>query len=68
MIKHKSLLVLGLLALLAGLASAQPISFGLFGDMPYSQWERERLPELMAEMDREVLAFYGLDQGDGGCD
>lgn len=47
----------GLLVLLAGVASAQPISFGLFGDTPYSQWERERLPELMAEMDREELAF-----------
>lgn len=47
----------GLLALLAGLASAQPVSFGLFGDTPYSHWERERLPDLMAEMDREDLAF-----------
>ena len=68
MIKHKTLLLLGLLALLAGLASAQGVSFGLFGDTPYSQWERERLPELMAEMDREELSFYGLDQGDGGRD
>ena len=47
----------GLLVLLAGMASAQPISFGLFGDTPYSHWERARLPELMAEMDREELAF-----------
>lgn len=47
----------GLLALLTGMASAQPVSFGLFGDTPYSHWERERLPDLMAEMDSEDLAF-----------
>lgn len=47
----------GLLALLAGLASAQPVSFGLFGDTPYNHWERQQLPDLMAEMDREELAF-----------
>lgn len=51
------LLSLGLWALLAAQASAQPVSFGLFGDTPYSQRERERLPELMGEMDREDLAF-----------
>jgi len=55
--KHKSLRLLVLLALLAGLASAQPVSFGLIGDMPYSHWERRQLPELLADMDQEELAF-----------
>ena len=48
---------LALMVLIAGVASAQPVSFGLFGDMPYSAWEREHLPELIADMDREDLAF-----------
>ena len=48
---------LGLWLLLAGAALAQPLSFGLFGDTPYSHWERQHLPDLMAEMDREALAF-----------
>ncbi|MBT9507309.1 hypothetical protein [Rhodoferax sp.] len=51
------LLSLSLCALLATPVGAQPVSFGLFGDTPYSPRERERLPELMAEMDREDLAF-----------
>ena len=55
--KYKFLLVLFLLALLAGAASARLVSFGLFGDMPYSQWERDHLPDLLAEMGREELAF-----------
>ena len=58
--KHKFLRALGLLALSALLAmgaNAQPVAFGLFGDTPYSPWERERLPELIAEMDRDALAF-----------
>lgn len=42
---------------LAGVVNAQPVSFGLFGDTPYSLRERERLPELIAEMDSEALAF-----------
>lgn len=46
-----------LLLALAGAASAQPVAFGLFGDTPYSHWERQRLPELMSEMDGEDLAF-----------
>ncbi|MDO8449648.1 MAG: hypothetical protein Q7T10_12685 [Rhodoferax sp.] len=46
-----------LLLALAGAAGAQPVSFGLFGDTPYSHWERARLPELMSEMDSEDLAF-----------
>ena len=45
------------LALIAAPASAQPVSFGLFGDMPYSAWERANLPELIAAMDHEDLAF-----------
>ena len=45
------------LAMLTGLVSAQPVSFGLFGDTPYSAWERDHLPELIAEMDHEGLAF-----------
>lgn len=53
----KRILSLWLLAMLALPVSAQPIAFGLFGDTPYSRWERARLPELMAEMDREDLAF-----------
>ncbi|MBI3533710.1 MAG: hypothetical protein HY068_14780 [Burkholderiales bacterium] len=45
------------LATLAGTLAAQPVSFGLFGDMPYSRWEREQLPALLNEMKREPLAF-----------
>lgn len=46
-----------LLLALASAASAQPVSFGLFGDTPYSHQERERLPDLIAAMDSEDLAF-----------
>jgi hypothetical protein len=35
----------------------QPVSFGLFGDTPYSHWEREQLPDMLAAMGREALAF-----------
>lgn len=45
------------LALLTLPVSAQPVSFGLFGDTPYSHWEREQLPEMMAVMGRENLVF-----------
>ncbi|MDP2134369.1 MAG: hypothetical protein Q8J99_12220, partial [Sulfuritalea sp.] len=38
-------------------AQAEPLAFGLFGDTPYNRWERENLPDLIAEMDRENLAF-----------
>lgn len=54
---HPFLHCLALLALLAGTASAQSVSFALFGDTPYSRWERRHLPDLMAEMEREALAF-----------
>lgn len=45
-----------LFALLPGLG-AQPVAFGLFGDTPYSHWEREQLPDMLAAMGRENLAF-----------
>ena len=44
-------------ALLAPLVHAETVSFGLFGDTPYNHWERQHLPELIGEMDREELAF-----------
>lgn len=50
-------LALLLAALLAPPAHAEEVSFGLFGDTPYNHWERENLPDLIAEMDRENLAF-----------
>ena len=53
----KRLLPAVLLALLALPVNAEPVAFGLFGDTPYSHWERENLPDLIAEMDRENLAF-----------
>lgn len=55
------LLFLLLLVILTTIASApvgaQPITIGLFGDTAYNQRERALLPELMAEMDSEDLAF-----------
>jgi hypothetical protein len=56
----KRLIALGLwasAALMTAPASAQPVSFGLFGDTPYSAWERDNLPELIKAMDQEELAF-----------
>ena len=53
----KRLLALALATLLALPLHAEPVSFGLFGDTPYNQWERDNLPALIAEMDREDLAF-----------
>lgn len=44
-------------ALLAFSAHAEPLAFGLFGDTPYNRWEREHLPDLIAEMDGENLTF-----------
>ncbi len=46
-----------LAAWLTSAAHAGPLSFGLFGDTPYNRWERQHLPELIGEMDREALAF-----------
>ncbi|MDP3512300.1 MAG: hypothetical protein Q8S20_06090 [Sulfuritalea sp.] len=58
-------------ALLAFAAHAEPIAFGLFGDTPYNRWEREHLPDLIAEMDGENLAFVihdgDIKSGDGVC-
>lgn len=45
------------LTLCAFSVAAQPVSFGLIGDMPYSTWERRNLPLLIDEMDGENLAF-----------
>ena len=44
-------------ALCALPVAAQPVSFGLIGDMPYSAWERKNMPLLIEEMDGESLAF-----------
>jgi hypothetical protein len=46
-----------ILALCSANAFAQSIAIGLFGDTAYTARERELLPILMAEMDREDLAF-----------
>ena len=47
-----------LLALLLPVpAYADSLSFAVFGDTPYRHWERENLPQLMAEMDAAKPAF-----------
>jgi hypothetical protein len=46
-----------LAALMASLSQAETLSFGLFGDTPYNHWERQHLPDLIAEMDSNDLAF-----------
>jgi hypothetical protein len=53
----KLLAALILAMLMAAPSHAQRVSFGLFGDTPYNAWERRHLPELIAEMDGEDLAF-----------
>jgi hypothetical protein len=53
----KRLAALILAALMALPSQAETLSFGLFGDTPYTAWERQHLPELIDEMDREDLAF-----------
>ncbi|MDP1733700.1 MAG: hypothetical protein Q8L44_04975 [Sulfuritalea sp.] len=53
----KRLAALAMAALLALPSHAEPLAFGLFGDTPYNQWQRDNLPELIAEMDGEDLAF-----------
>lgn len=50
-------LLFPLIALLALHVQAEPTSFGLFGDTPYNQWEKDNLPELLAQMDDNRLAF-----------
>jgi len=58
-------------ALLALSAHAEPVAFGLFGDTPYNHWEFEHLPDLLAEMDGDNLAFVVHDgdikSGSGVC-
>ncbi|MCX7150897.1 MAG: hypothetical protein NTY05_16115 [Rhodocyclales bacterium] len=53
----KRLLPLMMATMLALPVQAEPLVFGLFGDTPYNNWERENLPDLIAEMDRENMAF-----------
>ncbi|MBI5108991.1 MAG: hypothetical protein HZA62_09595 [Rhodocyclales bacterium] len=53
----KRLSALILAALMALPSQAETLSFGLFGDTPYNAWERRHLPELIAEMDQDDLAF-----------
>lgn len=53
----KRLAALILAALVAMPSQADTLSFGLFGDTPYNQWERRYLSELIGEMDQEDLAF-----------
>ena len=53
----KRLFTLLAAALLAFSAHAEPLAFGLFGDTPYNRWERTHLPDLIAAMDAESLAF-----------
>lgn len=50
-------LLLAVLAVCCAAAQAQALSFGLFGDTPYSAWEREQMPGLMAEMHASQAAF-----------
>lgn len=38
-------------------AAAQPLSFALFGDTPYSRWEREQLPFMLADMAQQGASF-----------
>ena len=48
--------LLALAALLSpALQAAEPFSFGVLGDIPYNRFERQHLPELLAEMDAEGL-------------
>lgn len=51
------LCTLALAALLADPLAAQPFSFALFGDTPYSRWERDQLPAMMADMAQQGAAF-----------
>lgn len=51
------LLLASLFAAFSAGVQAAPVHFGLFSDLPYSAWEREQLPLLIAEMNAEPLAF-----------
>jgi hypothetical protein len=46
-----------LLVLLALPLAAQPYTLALFGDTPYSRWEREQLPAMLADMAQQGAAF-----------
>jgi hypothetical protein len=39
------------------LVYAETVNFAVFGDTPYRHWERENLPQMMAEMDAAKLSF-----------
>lgn len=58
--------------LLAGPARAAGFAFGLFGDLPYNHYERQHLPDLLAEMGSEGLAFAihdgDIKSGGARCD
>ena len=53
----RRLLPAGLGLLLAAPLAAQPLSFALFGDTPYSAWERAQLPAMLADMAQQGAAF-----------
>jgi hypothetical protein len=46
-----------------GALAAQPLVFGLFGDTPYSAWERARVPAMMGQM-RSAGAAFAVHVGD----
>ena len=50
-------LVLFFAVLWAWPALAQPLTLALFGDTPYSRWEREQLPAMLADMAQQGAAF-----------
>lgn len=62
---------LALAAALSCAAHAEPLAFGLFGDLPYGGGERALLPDMIAEMDADKLAFVVHDgdikSGGGVC-
>ncbi len=57
LIRHMRTLLLILLIGFSAVASAAPISFGLFADTPYTQWQRENLANLISDMNKDSLSF-----------
>jgi len=55
------LLLLSLAALLPSPAHAERFAFALIGDIPYTHFERQILPDLLDEIGREDLAFVTHD-------
>lgn len=53
---HRGIAAALLLAALTS-AHAETVKFAVFGDTPYRHWERENLPQMMAEMDAAKPAF-----------